>query len=219
MSLAIIPARSGSKRIKNKNIKFLSGKPIICHAINLAKKTKLFSRIIVSTDSKKIAKISKLAGAEIFFLRPKKLSNEKAPVIDVVSHAIKFLKKKKISYKYTCCIFPVSPLLSPKIIKDTKKIITKNKLNYVFPVTKKTHSNQNPIMIDKNNKIGKKSKYSSRHYDAGQFYWGKTTCWENKNKIFGDNTKVIKVNSNLLIDVNYISDWKKMEKRFNKKDK
>ena len=76
MNIAIIPARAGSKRIKNKNIKLFRGKPIIYYSINAAKKSKIFQKIIVSTDSEKIKKISEKYGAEVPFLRPKYLSDD-----------------------------------------------------------------------------------------------------------------------------------------------
>ena len=74
MNIAIIPARSGSKRIKNKNIKRFCKKPIIYWSIKAAIKSKVFKKIYVSTDSKKIANLSKKFGAEVPFLRSKKLS-------------------------------------------------------------------------------------------------------------------------------------------------
>ena len=74
--ICIIPARQGSKRIKNKNIKLFAGKPLISYVIGIAKKSKLFSKIIVSTDSEKIANIAKNNGAEVPFLRNKKLSDD-----------------------------------------------------------------------------------------------------------------------------------------------
>ena len=75
MNVAIIPARSGSKRIKNKNIKLFFGKPIIIYVIKLLIKSKIFDKIIVSTDSNKIAKICAKSGAEILFKRPKSLAD------------------------------------------------------------------------------------------------------------------------------------------------
>ena len=75
--LCIIPARAGSKGIKNKNIQKINNKPVIEYSISCAKKAKLVNRIIVSTDGEKIAKISKDVGAEIPFVRPKKLSGSK----------------------------------------------------------------------------------------------------------------------------------------------
>ena len=79
MSICIIPARSGSKRIKNKNIQKINGLPLIAITIRIAKKSKLFKRIIVSTDCPKIALISKKYGAEVPFLRSKKLSDDFTP--------------------------------------------------------------------------------------------------------------------------------------------
>ena len=86
MKIAVILARSGSKRIPKKNIKNFKGKPMIYWPIAAAKKSKFFDRIIVSTDSKQIARISKKYGAEIPFLRSKKLSNDFTGTTKVVSH-------------------------------------------------------------------------------------------------------------------------------------
>ena len=76
ISVCLIPARGGSKRIKNKNIKYFYGKPLIAYAIEKALNSKLFDKVYVSTDSKKIALIAKRYDAEIPFYRPKIFSNE-----------------------------------------------------------------------------------------------------------------------------------------------
>ena len=73
--IALIPARSGSQRIKNKNIIKIFNHPLIAHSINEAKKTRLFEKIVVSTDSRIYAEIAKKYGAEVPFLRPVKISN------------------------------------------------------------------------------------------------------------------------------------------------
>ena len=93
--LAIICARSGSKGLKNKNILKIAGVPLIGHSIKMAKSLKNISKVIVSTDSKKIASIAKKFGAEVPFLRPKDLSTDKSREIDAWKHAIDFYKKKK----------------------------------------------------------------------------------------------------------------------------
>ena len=99
--LLVIPARSGSKRIKNKNIKLFNGKPIISYPIQAAIKSKLFNKIHVSTDSVKIANICKKLGIPDEFLRPKKLSGDKVTLFDVM----KFVKSKYKSIRYTCTWF------------------------------------------------------------------------------------------------------------------
>ena len=97
-NLAIIPARGGSKGLKNKNILKFNNKPLLAWSIIAAKKSKLFSKIIVSTDSKKIAVIAKKYGAEVPFLRPKKLSSDRSKSVDLVIHALDFYKKKNLFF-------------------------------------------------------------------------------------------------------------------------
>ena len=123
MNIAIIPARSGSKRIKNKNIKLFFGKPLIFYTIKLAIKSKLFSKVVVSTDSKKIAHLAKSFGAEVPFLRPKNISNDTTITSKVLLHAVKKLKIKKINY--ICCIYPTAAILRLKYLKEGLKMIKK----------------------------------------------------------------------------------------------
>ena len=85
--LCIICARAGSKRLKNKNLKKLFGKPLIYHTIAQAKSSKIFNKIVFSTDSIKLRKIAVNYGAEAWFIRPKKLSNDKAAKMPVIRHA------------------------------------------------------------------------------------------------------------------------------------
>ena len=132
MSLAIIPARGGSQRIKSKILKIFLANHY--YAIRLAKNN-LFNRVIVSTDSLKIKYISEKAGAEVLFIRPKKLSNHLTPIIDVMSHAIKTLKK--ILTINILVAFPVSPLLKKNMIKKARDILIQRKLNYIFQLPKK----------------------------------------------------------------------------------
>ena len=97
--LAIIPARGGSKGIKNKNIIKLNGKPLIYFSIKQVLSSKMITDFIVSTDSKKIANISKKYLAPVPFLRPKNISGDKALIIDTLYFCLKRMEKikKKIS--------------------------------------------------------------------------------------------------------------------------
>ena len=92
MAIAIIPARSKSKRIKNKNVKFFYNKPILEWTIQIIQSSNLFEEIIVSTDSKSIAKIAQKYGAQIPFYRPKYLSGDFVTTTKVIKHVIKKLK-------------------------------------------------------------------------------------------------------------------------------
>jgi CMP-N-acetylneuraminic acid synthetase len=93
MYLAIIPARGGSQRIKNKNIKFFFGFPIIRYSIYQAQLSKVFKKIVVSTDSNKIKKISIKFGAKVPFLRSKNLSNDTTPIYKVLLDVLSKMDK------------------------------------------------------------------------------------------------------------------------------
>jgi len=127
--LVIIPARGGSKGIKNKNIRIFAKKPLIAHAIFQARKLKGADfRIIVSTEDKKIAEISKKYGAEIPFMRPKEMARDNSLIVDAVIYSLKKLKKDE-GYKpdYILLLQTTSPLREIEdIYQCIKKIQTRN---------------------------------------------------------------------------------------------
>ena len=92
--LAIIPARSGSKRVPNKNIKSCGGKPLIAWTLLAANKSKLINQIVISSDSEKIFNISNKYGAYIKSLRPKKFSGDKSMMLPLLQHEIKCVAQK-----------------------------------------------------------------------------------------------------------------------------
>lgn len=108
--LAFIPARSGSKRIPNKNIKLLNGLPLIAYTMEAAKKSKYINRIVVSTDSKEIADIAKQFDAEVPFLRPKEISQEDSTEMQFFEHALDwFLKNENYEPDLVVLLYPTSP--------------------------------------------------------------------------------------------------------------
>ena len=141
MNIAIIPARGGSKRIKGKNIKKFLGKPIISYAIKCAKKAKIFDKIIVSSDNEEIIKVANKFGAETPFVRPKNISKDSTPTIDVIKHAIKWIQKNGNKPKFICCIYATTPLMKPEDLKNSFKAINNKSFviaasKYSYPVQK-----------------------------------------------------------------------------------
>lgn len=128
--LVIIPARGGSRGIKNKNIANVCNKPLIAYTIGPAlriKKNGLADEVIVSTDSPKIADITRKSGVNVPFLRPKKISGNKAKSIEFALHAIKHFEKKGIFYDCVVILQPTSPLRQYRDIKEAIKLYLKNK--------------------------------------------------------------------------------------------
>lgn len=136
--LAIIQARGSSKAIPKKNIKQLAGQPLIAWTIQAAKKSKLISRLIVSTDDKEIARSSRLYGAEVPFLRPKKYATDKAKSLGVLQHALKWLAQNENYHPDVVVqLKPVNPLRRAVHIDKCIKIFLKSKnIDSVITITK-----------------------------------------------------------------------------------
>ena len=113
--VGIIPARGGSVVVPLKNIKKLNGKPLIEYTIEAALKSNILDRIIVSTDHKDIAEISKISGAEVPFLRPADIS-EDVDTEYVLQHAIKFMEDEGYKVDAVVLLQPTSPFRKPETI-------------------------------------------------------------------------------------------------------
>src|SRR5437879_7003265 len=111
-TIAIIPARGGSKRIPRKNIRPFHGKPLIAWPIGVALNSGLFGAVVVSTDDDEIASVATVCGAEVPFRRPAELANDHAPTVTVVRHAVEWWQANRGTVKYVCCIYPTAPFLN-----------------------------------------------------------------------------------------------------------
>ena len=134
--IAIIPARSGSKGLKDKNIKPLNGKPLIAYTIEAAKQCGFFDRIIVSTDSEKYAEISKQFGADVPFLRSAENSGDKSGSWDVVKEV---LSKLDIKYDIVVLLQPTSPLRTSQDIKNAVNMFFDKDADTLFSVCETPH--------------------------------------------------------------------------------
>ena len=126
--LVIIPARGDSKEVPNKNIKKIHGIPLIVYTIKeVLKLKKFYYKFIVSTDSKKIARISEKAGACVPFIRPKKLALDTTPTLPVLRHALKYIEKNnKVNIDWLLTLQAINPLTKANDIKKCIKLINKN---------------------------------------------------------------------------------------------
>lgn len=180
--ICIIPARGSSQRIKNKNILKIAGIPMIAHVIKTAKLSKLFSRIVVTTDSKKIAKISKRYGAEIPFIREKKLAFGDVTIKDTLVDCIKRIKTKNIKYHF--CIYPTATLINATDLKKGFSQIKKNSGSTLLAVIENSNIYRSLLYSKKKNELRfrwlKYSRWMSQdlpksYIDTGTFYIFKTT--------------------------------------------
>ena len=173
--LAIIPAKKTSKRLPNKNIKLFSKEPLIAYTIKSALKSKYITRIIVSTDSKKIAKIAIKYGAEVPFFRSKELSKDKTTSWEVCRNIIDKLQIiENKTYDSFIYLQPTSPLRSPQDIDTAIKIFEKKKANAVVSVNEAKPSFWFKNITSKGVLIGNNKNNKKNYILNGSIYVFKT---------------------------------------------
>ncbi len=151
--IAIIPARSGSKGVKNKNIKYLNGKPLIAYTIQAAQASGIYSNIYVTTDSQEIADIALAEGALIPFLRSQDLANDSALAVDVMIDVLNKINIEKPKETYFSMLQPTTPLRSEEDCKSSHEILLKNSFSSLISITE---CSEHPY------KMVRKSKTNSR---------------------------------------------------------
>jgi len=218
-TVAIIPARGGSKRIPRKNIKDFHGRPLIAYSIEIALSSKLFEKVIVSTDDKEIANIAKSYGAEVPFIRPKELSDDFTGTEEVVNHTLAYLAKGNELYDYVCTIYATAPLLQQQyLIEGFEKLKNSTAIN-AFSVTSMPFPIQRTFKVNKNGRceMFTPEYYNSRsqdleeaYQDAGQFYWKRLNIVSNEI-MFGEDSIPIILPRYLVQDIDTLEDWKRAE--------
>lgn len=167
--IAIIPARSGSKGLKDKNIMDLCGKPLIAYSIEAANKSGLFDKVIVSTDSEHYADISRSYGAEVI-MRGEELSNDYATSFMVIEDV---LRKVEEDYDYFVLLQPTSPLRNEKHIQEALAKFEDNMKNFDFLVSmKKSEFGEDLVkIIDEDGSLKYFDKdFANYHRQAYNFY-------------------------------------------------
>jgi N-acylneuraminate cytidylyltransferase len=221
-SLAIIPARGGSKRIPQKNIKEFMGAPIIKYSIDAAIKSRCFDEIMVSTDDEKIAKVAKSCGAKIPFLRSAETSNSTANIFNVLEEVILSYKKQGKEFDSFCCILATAPFISEQKIKEGFDLLRKNKVDqvisvvrYGFPIQRAFKISSNRVkMIWPENMHKHSQNLDVSYHDSGQFHWFNTKSFLKQKKSFLDNAIALELPEDQVQDIDTMDDWKMAELKY-----
>jgi pseudaminic acid cytidylyltransferase len=222
MKVAIIPARGGSKRIPRKNIKDFCGKPMIAYSIEAAIRSKLFDRVIVSTDDEEIAEVAKQYGAEVPFMRPHALSDDYTATIPVIAHAITELQKEA-PVEIACCIYATAPFIQDKYLQEAYKLLINTKSAYSFSTTSFAFPIQRAIKLDSEHHVEmfqpehfntRSQDLEEAYHDAGQFYFGTTQAWLNADPIFTKHSTAVILPRYLVQDIDTLEDFKRAELMF-----
>lgn len=215
--LGFIPARGGSKELKNKNLKKFDGKPLIYYSIEVGKKTK-FITPFVSTDSKKIFNYSKKNGVKFEYLRPRNLSTDNSKVIDAVFHALKWLEKKKLKFDAVMLLQPTSPIRLKKEIKKIVDLFRNKKLSSIASAVeykdisdtlKLNKSNWKYISKIRNKSSNRQNFKNNTFIIDGSIYLAKVSFLKKNKSFIKENiTKIFISHISPMVDINNILDFR-----------
>lgn len=223
--LALIPARSGSKGVLDKNIRMLGQKPLIAYSIEAALRSSSINRTIVSTDSEIYSAIAKNFGAEVPFIRPAYLAEDNTASIDVVVHALEYLSEKGDYFDAVCLLQPTSPFRTKDFIERALEQFMHSgadALISVLPVPHEynphwifepTKDNYLKIATGEDTIIKRRQELPPAFIRDGSIYITKTTVLLNKKSFYGDKLSYIINDPNLSVNIDTEQDWKKAEEK------
>lgn len=215
-SIAIIPARGGSKRIPKKNIKNFNERPMIEYAIETAIKSDLFKNIIVSSDDASILKVASYFDSRVItHNRDITLADDSTPTVPVIRDAINFYEKD-IEFTYVCCIYPCVPLLHHDMLKNAHQNLLKKSNHYIFPIIEYVSPIQRALKISVNNTLkpifpenqtNRTQDLEKAYYDSGQFYFGHKELWKSEVQLHSKSIGIIAKPYDF-VDIDNLEDWK-----------
>lgn len=191
MNIAIIPARGGSRRIPRKNIRLFHGRPIIAHSIDLARRSGLFQKIVVSTEDPEIVDIAKDLGAKIHH-RSKALADDYTGTQDVMRAALTWWLSccggRVREPEHACCIYATAPLMTKRDLVVGLGMLASKISEYVYTV-------------------------GPDGTDAGQFYWGETQAFVRGVPLQG-HSQHLELQAERVCDINTEEDWLRAEQMY-----
>lgn len=223
-TVAVIPARGGSKAIPRKNIKILGGKPLIAWPIELALSIKEIDRVIVSSDDDEIISVAKKYGAEVLFKRPKNLSDDITPTFPVIEHALQYLvNQEKYRVDNVVLLYATTPFLKKERIEQGIHTLNTTDFDSIIGV-RQVHG-----LLWKEEEKGKylpfypkeranRQLYSHLYEEAGNIYVSKSEVLLEQNRLINDeNCSFVEIEDDEIMDIDTPEDFIKARKRVKKR--
>jgi N-acylneuraminate cytidylyltransferase len=214
--IAIIPARGGSKRIPDKNIKPFFGKPMIAHIIERARASGVFDTVMVSTDSDSIAEVAKIHGAAVPFMRDASYATDRAGLDGVIVEVLERYKAMGRRFKYGCCLLATSPMMLPEDVSrgydalkaaDSRMAVAVTSFPYCIFRAFTHDDNGRAVMVWPENLRRHSQEFPETFHDAGMFYWFETERFlANPHEFFADAVPVF-IPRDRVQDIDTPEDW------------
>ena len=222
-TLALIPARSGSKGVPGKNIRPLAGKPLIQYTIESALDAKLVSKVVVSTDAVNIADAARAAGAEVPFLRPEALAKDDTPTLPVVRHALEFFLAQGMRFDAVCLLQPTTPFRPPAFIDQAIRKFIGTGADSLLSVVPVPHE-FNPHWVFEPDGVGflrlatgekdiipRRQELPPAYVRDGALYLTRSDVILQKNSLYGDKIAWIENDASFYINIDTLEDWDRAE--------
>jgi len=216
-SVAIIPARGGSKRIPRKNLLTFDGVPMIVRSIRTALDSGLFEQVVVSTDDAEIAELALAHGAQVPFLRPAELADDFTGTAAVIVHALQQLP----AFDYACCVYATAPLLQARFLREGFELLQQHpQKSFAFSVCSFGFPVQRALTLDGQGALTalypefrqtRSQDLPEAFQDAGQFYWGRSEAWLRGEVLYSSVSLPVILPRHLVQDIDTLQDWKRAE--------
>lgn len=218
MTVCVIPARGGSKRIPRKNIRPFLGVPMIGWSLRAAVASGLFDRVIVSTDDAEIADVARAEGAEVPFLRDAALAGDHAPTVPVIADACTRLGLEP--EVRVCCLYATAPFVRAGDLAEGLATLERTGASYVMAVTSYGFPIQRALwrnaagavrMVDPARMQTRSQDLEEAWHDAGQFYWARAGIWTTGRGVFEPGAHGVALPRHRVQDIDTEEDWRRAE--------
>lgn len=222
-ALAIIPARGGSKGIPDKNIRSLGGKPLLAYTAEAARASGIFSRVILSTDSERIAEVGRAVGIEVPFMRPPELASDSAPTLPVLQHAARFMTGIAGAFDVVCTLQPTTPFRDLDAMKRAVEALAADPTAESAVAVSRVPAHMSPDYVMKieegelrpflegGAKITRRQDARAAYVRNGEFYFTRMNTLMEGDSIYGKKCLAIITPDRLSVNLDTLEDWKLAE--------
>jgi N-acylneuraminate cytidylyltransferase len=219
-SIALIPARGGSRRIPRKNVRPFLGVPAIQRTIRTVRESGVVRRIIVSTDDDEIAALAREAGAEVPGPRPADLADEHAATLAVVRHAIIAWLGGVDASTPLWVVYPAALLLEADDLRNAQTRLQQTAAPFLVPVLRYPHPVERRLRIGDRGLLradqpehltSRTQELEPAFHDAGQFYVGRIASWLESSPLADQSSVGMELSNFRAVDIDEPADWKRAE--------
>jgi len=221
-TIAIIPARGGSKRIPRKNIRPFLGNPIIAYAIEAAQQSGLFSDVMVSTDDVEIADTARQYGASVPFLRSDKCADDFATTSDVLLEVLTRYQQQGQTFDFACCLYPTAPFVTSDLLRQAFSTLADGYFDTIYPVQPFSFPIQRAVRLadgrvqwlHPEHALTRSQDLEPTYHDAGQFYLFNVGAFQRSLRLITDNSGGVVISQMAAHDIDTEEDWRVAEFKY-----